>query len=236
MKKIFHTIVYLMIFVLLTAGGSYITFRLLGGKKTLSVPDLKGKDLVEANRIVLQSRLYLKIDGEEFSTELPSGRIIRQDIPPGEKIKEGRTIRVIISKGPQHFYMPDFTGITLDEARELAATKNIKIARVIEVNSGTYDQDIVIAQRPSSEERGAGKVYLVVSRGRYPEEYICPDLTGFPVGEAKSLLERLGLEVEFDGYGGSITSQKPPPGSIVKKGETVRLQLEYKEEEQLKWL
>ncbi len=236
MKKIFHTIIYLMIFALLTAGGSYITFRLLGGKKTLSVPDLKGKDLVEANRIVLQSRLYLKIDGEEFSTELPSGRILRQDIPPGKKIKEGRTIRVIMSKGPQHFYMPDFTGITLDEARELAATKNIKIARVIEVNSETYDRDIVIAQRPSSEERGAGKVYLIVSRGRYPEEYICPDLTGRPVGEARALLERLGLDVEIDGYGSSIASQKPPPGSIIKKGDTVKLKLQYREEEQLKWL
>ncbi|RMG04011.1 MAG: PASTA domain-containing protein [Nitrospirae bacterium] len=236
MKRLFNISVYLIVFFLLTGAGSYLTIRFLGTKKTIPVPDLTGKDILEANRIVLENRLYLKIDGEEFSTEIPSGKIIRQDIPPGEQIKEGRTIRVIMSKGPQHYYMPDFTGMTLDEARELAAEKQIKISRVIEVNSDTYERGIVISQRPSSEERGSGKVKLLVSLGPYPVEYICPDFRGLTVQDAKALAEKLGIEVSLEGYGSRIKSQSPSPGQIIKKGDTLKLELEYKEEEQLKWL
>ncbi len=236
MKKILGILFYLSIFILLTALSSFLTFRFLGAQKTVKVPDLVGKSLVEANKIIFQKKLYLKIEGEEFSTEIPSGHIIRQDIPPGNKIKEGRTIRILVSKGPKRNYMPYFIGLTLDEAKNMAREKNIHIKKVIKVHNNSFEKGIVIAQRPTSEERGADTVVLVISKGPYKVYYKCPDFTSMTLEEAKTIADRMGVELELVGYGSIVASQKPSPGELIKKGDIVKLKLEYKEEQQLRWL
>jgi serine/threonine-protein kinase len=236
MKRVFSILIYVLVFASLTALSSFFTFRILGSQKTVTVPELVGKSLVDANKLIFQKKLYLKIDGEEFSTEIPSGHIIRQDIPAGNKIKEGRTIHILVSKGPKRNYMPYFIGLTIDEAKKLAQEKKIHIKRIIKVHSNSFEKGIVIAQRPTSEERGGDTITLVISRGAYPVYYRCPDFTVMSLEEAKNMADRLGVELELLGYGSKVASQSPKPGSLIKKGDIVRLKLEYREEQQLKWL
>ncbi len=236
MKRVFSILVYVVVFVSLTALSSFFTFRILGSQKTVTVPQLVGKSLVDANKLIFQKKLYLKIDGEEFSTEIPSGHIIRQDIPAGNRIKEGRTIHILVSKGPKRNYMPYFIGLTIEEAKKLAREKRIHIKRVIKVHSDSFEKGIVIAQRPTSEERGGDTITLLISRGAYPVYYRCPDFTVISLEEAKNMADRLGVELELLGYGSKVASQSPKPGSLLKKGDIVRLKLEYREEQQLKWL
>ncbi|HHN64957.1 MAG TPA: PASTA domain-containing protein [Nitrospirae bacterium] len=236
MRSLIRIGLYVLSFFLLTMISGYVTFRVMGAGKTVTVPDLKGKNLVEANRVILEKRLYLKVQAEEFSTDVPAGHIILQNIPPGKKIKEGRTLEVVVSKGPKRYYMPNFVGMLVDEARESAIQKNIKIERIIKVHNDRFVTDMVIAQKPNAEEKGSDKVTLVVSAGKFRVPYVCPDFTTMGLDEAKSLADRLGLELELTGFGGIISSQIPRPGKIVFRGDVVRLELKYKEEQDLKWL
>ncbi len=236
MRNLFRIALYVFLFFVLAIVSSYLTFRMLGASRTVTVPDLKGKSLIEANRLILERRLYLKVQGEEFSTDIPPGHIIRQDIPPEKKIKQGRTIEVIVSKGPKRYYMPNFVGLLIDEAREEAIKKNIKIERIVRVHSDKFERDMVIAQRPSPDEKGSDKVTLLISAGAYRIAYICPDFTSMTLEEVKVIADRLGIELEFSGFGSIIAAQTPPPGKIIYKGDVVRLRLEYKEEQQLRWL
>ncbi len=236
MKGLMRIVLYASLFLFLAITSSYITFRVMGSKKTVTVPDLRGKSLVEANKELLSKRLYLKISGEDFSTEVPTGFILRQDIPPDNKIKEGRTIRVIISKGPRIYYMPAFIGLNLDEARELATMENIKIRKIVRVHSETYERGIVIAQRPAPEEKGADSITLLVSKGPFEVLYTCPDFTTMSLVEAKTLADKMGLELEMVDYGSLIVEQSPAPGTVIKRGESVKLKLKYEEEQEIRWL
>ncbi|GBE02184.1 serine/threonine-protein kinase PK-1 [bacterium BMS3Bbin06] len=236
MKTIFKITLYFTLFLVLTVFSSYVTFRIMGAKKTVAVPDLRKKNLIEANKEIMERRLYIKIDGEEFNQTLPAGTIIRQEIPPRERIKQGRTIRVIISKGPKRYYMPDFIGLNVDEARDLAIKNNLKIKRILRARSDAYEKDTVIGQRPTPDERGADRVSLLVSNGPFDVLYSCPDFAGMSLSAAKELVEKMGLEIELSGYGSRIVGQKPAAGSIIKRGDLIKLKLEHKEEQRLRWL
>ncbi|MDD3077672.1 MAG: penicillin-binding protein [Paludibacter sp.] len=52
-----------------------------------------------------------------------------------------------------------------------------------------------------------------------------PDLQGFGAKDAMFLLSRLGLRVQMTGYG-KVISQNIQPGTIVKKGQTIKITLD----------
>ncbi len=230
------TILSIFVFATMALLSSYLTFRFVGSGKTVQVPELRGKNLIEANRILSKEKLYLKIEAEQYSATIPEGHIISQNIPPGQQVKEGRTISVILSKGPKILSMPSFLGLDLDEARELARQKNLYIKKVIRTHSQAQEPNTVIAQRPSEYEKGSDSVTLVVSRGPYDTLYVCPDFTSMSLEQAKMLADRMGIEIELEGFGGTIVGQSPEPGSIVKTGDSITLRLQYTEEQQLRWL
>jgi len=69
--------------------------------KSVVVPDVQGKSMIEANTILKNEGLYIRVEGEDYDPAVPEGFIVRQDIPSGNKVKEGREIKVIVSKGPR---------------------------------------------------------------------------------------------------------------------------------------
>ncbi|KJR40576.1 serine/threonine protein kinase [Candidatus Magnetoovum chiemensis] len=225
MKFILRITVLLLIFATVTSAAFYVTYILFTSSKTIEVPDLQGKNLVEVNEILSRLRLYLKVAGEDYDAAQPRGYIIRQDTPPGNKIKENRTISVILSKGPYVQYMPDFRGLTIDEAHERASSNTLKIRSIISVHSEDIESGIVISQRPAPEEKGSKDVSLIVSSGTYGDASYCPDLTGKTLSDAQSIAESKGLKIHLSGTGNKVISQSPSSGGIIKKGDTINLTL-----------
>jgi len=236
MKGFFKIVFYAVTFALVAMLSSYMSFRLISFSRTVIVPDLRGKSLVEANKLIEQKRLYLKIEAEEFNTEIPERHIISQSIPPLKKIKQGRTIKVIISKGPKRFSMPCFVGLDIAEAKELAIKKKIKIQRIINVHSNNFPKGIVVAQRPSEDEKGSDKVTLLASLGSFVRIYKCPNFKSMSLKQAKRLAERMGINIQIQGYGNQIIGQQPMAGSIIKSGDNVVLKLYLKTEQEKSWL
>ena len=66
---------------------AYITFKLLSFSRTVDVPDLSGKSLVEVNELLSRKGLNLKIEGEDYDSDVPAGHIIRQDLPSEAGLK-----------------------------------------------------------------------------------------------------------------------------------------------------
>ncbi len=227
--------IYFGVFLAALAISSYLTFRFISAGEDVEVPELRGKSLMEASQIVANRKLYLKIESETYSVDVPEGHIITQNIPPGTKIKEGRTIRVIVSKGPKRLSMPLFVGLDIDEAREQASKKGIKIRRILRVHSLQAPEDVVIAQRPAEDEPGEDWVVLLVSKGPFAQRYVCPDFTKMSLEEAKKVADRLGLVLELEGFGSLISSQKPKAGQLIKAGDTVVLKLKHTEEREFLW-
>jgi beta-lactam-binding protein with PASTA domain len=225
MNSIFKVFFYLLLFLIVGIFFGYMTFKILSFSRTVEVPNLYGKSLVESNKILSDRGLYLKIEGEDFSSTIPPGNIIKQDIPPGEKIKEKRSIKVIISKGPKIRAVPLLLNETIYNADSILLQKGLKIGRVIMVHSDSVEKDKVIAQKPGPNEQIEDQITLIVSLGPYDREYICPDFKGMSIEQAEEILKRLNIKYIKKGTTGFVQLQSPPPGSLIKKGDIISLEV-----------
>jgi len=203
------------------------------------MPDLRGKTLIEANALLTKNGLYLKVEGEDYDPLIVPGRIVRQDVPAGNKVKEQRGIKVFLSKGPKVWSIPELTGQTIEETEPVIAKSGLRIEKIIYVHSDSVEKDRIIAQRPNPDEiawgtssqktdENGGRQYglsLIVSSGPYEMVYTCPEFSGKSREEALALAERLRLNVQISGSGERVKSQRPKSHTLIKSGEPVYLQL-----------
>jgi beta-lactam-binding protein with PASTA domain len=226
LKKIFTIPLYVFGFLVMGLLSGYLTFKLMSFSRTVEVPDLRGKSVVEANELISREGLYLKVEGEEYDPAISAGRIVRQDIPAGNKVKEQRGIKVFLSKGPKVQSVPDLAGQTLNDAESIIAKNGLHAGKIIRVHSSTVEKDRIISQRPGPDEAIRDSLVLVVSAGPYDIIYYCPDFSGKGREDAMNLAGKLGLLVEFTGQGERVRSQKPKPNALIRSGDTIHFQME----------
>lgn len=88
-----------------------ITVTVSRGATSGSMPDLVGEEVRAAKLILAQSKelakLNLKVEiveESEFHDEIPAGKILRTDPIAGTTLKEGETVTLYLSKGPEIYY------------------------------------------------------------------------------------------------------------------------------------
>lgn len=213
------------LFILLGLFFGFITFKILSFSRTVEVPSLINLTMLEANEALSRTGLYLNIEGEDFDSAVQSGRIIRQDIPAGNKVKEKRSIKVIVSKGPRISSVPQLIHGTLSEAEGLLMQKGLSIGKVIYVHTDSAEKGKIIAQRPEPQERLSDRITVLVSLGPSELNYFCPDFLNKSIENAKELADKIGLSLEPKGTGNIVSSQKPKPGALVKNTDKIYLEL-----------
>ncbi len=199
----------------------FLTFKILSFSRTVEVPDLSNLTLIEANDTLMRAGLYLKIEGEDFDAVVQAGKILRQDVPPGNKVKEKRAIKVVVSKGPRVFSVPLLVNQTVGDASSVLIQKGLKIGRIISVHSDFTERGKIAAQKPEPDERLTDTITVLVSLGPHELPYYCPDFLNRTLADARETAEKMGLLIEAEGPGGVITSQKPKAGTIVKSGDKI---------------
>ncbi len=165
MKRLIKIPLYIIAAVVFGLISGHITFTLLSHSKTVTVPELRGKNMIEAGALLRKHGLYIRLEGEDFDSKIPQGNIMWQQYPAGSTVKEGREIGVMISKGPKIRYVPDVVGQTLETAEQILKEKGIRLNKVIFVSHATIPTNIVIAQRPEPHEKGAETFSVIVSAG-----------------------------------------------------------------------
>jgi len=251
MNKFIKIATYVFAFILLGLVFGFLTFKLLSFSRTVQMPELQGKSLVEANRLLTDIGLYIKIEGEDYDAAIPRGNIIKQDIPAGNNVKERRGIKVVISKGPRVSSVPmivneTFTDaettllqkglkigkvimvhsdITFTDAETTLLQKGLKIGKVIMVHSDIVEKDKIISQKPEPNEQVSDVLTVLLSQGPYDKIYICPDFKDMPLEQANVLIKKLNLKSVTEGSGEMIEAQRPEPGKQIKAGDTIYLKL-----------
>ena len=153
--------------------------------ESLSVPDFTGLSLKKANKLAKSKNLKIEIIDSVDNAPGKKGTIIAQIPPPNFKVKEGRTIHVTYKKiSPKMISMPDFTGVSLVQAKADIETYGLRIGRL------KYIPDIatnnVLEQmyngKPiktgTSIERGA-TIDLILGLGKSDVPIVVPDLIGY---------------------------------------------------------
>jgi beta-lactam-binding protein with PASTA domain len=216
---------FFALFVLLGLAFGFITFKILSFSRTVDVPSLNNLTLLQGNETLSRQGLYLKIEGEDFDPVIQAGRILRQDIPEGKKVKEKRSIKVVVSKGPRISSVPLLVQKPLSEAESLLMEKGLSIGKVISVHSDVVEKGKVIAQKPEPHEKLSGGITVLVSRGPHELIYLCPDFLDKSVDYAMEIAQKLGIVLETKGTGRLVAAQKPGAGTLIKNTDVVHLEL-----------
>jgi len=122
-----------------------------GGMKTIQVPELKGKSILDA-KFALE-RLGLKLGRvERIPSSQPEDMIFDQQYAEGTKLKQGDVVGVTISagRGGGSIIVPDLIGKSLTEARKILADSSLIIGKINYQPSATLLPNTILDQYPSS--------------------------------------------------------------------------------------
>lgn len=193
-----------------------------------TVPDLVAISLEDARKKVDSMGWQIQIEEEVFNAKVPEGIIISQKPAMGEKLPRGGVIYVVISKGSTKAEVPDLTGLSVDEVKNILTAKKLGWIIKDSVYSDTVKKDCVVSQDPApGEEVAPGKkIQIVISLGSKKVEV--PDITGMTKDKAIAELRRRGLQLVVEGQKkdsnvpeNQILSQKPAAGQQVDPGSKV---------------
>lgn len=196
------------------------------------LPDITELSLKEAEEILRERELSLTVLAEEYNPLTPPGIILSQNPAPQTKVKKGRVVKVVVSKGEKMVLVPDLKGVSLRQAEIMLHEKGLEAGEVNWVASDTFPQDVVVGGSPAFGllVPVGMSVNLEVSLGSSPDAVIMPDLAGTSLEEAKSILRELGLEIgevthEVDNQlpVDTVLEQFPPKGAEAEKGTKINL-------------
>ena len=131
--------------------------------KDVDVPDVIGKT-AEAAMATLEDKNLTVSREFEFSNDVPSGQVIRQDPKAGKTVKEGTKVTIYVSQGTESIKVTDVRGKS--EADAKAALSDFDVTTTTE-HSDTVAEGNVISQSISGgqyAEKGAS-ITIVVSSG-----------------------------------------------------------------------
>jgi len=229
--KVLSCIVGLILLFFLAFGGTMAVLNITNPKE-VEIPDVVGLTKEEAQQKVESSKLKFEVSSEEYNTEVEENHIISQDpVNQGNyKVKEGETIKVVVSKGTEKTKVPNIKGKQREEAIQLIEDAKLN-ADVVEETSKTVKEGYVISQEtaPDTEVNAGDTVKIHVSTGTGIKQVTMIDVTGKTETDAKKALEDLKLVVNV-GYSedsskdnGVVLKQTVEVGKVVDEGTTVTI-------------
>ena len=112
--------------------GRQVDFIVSDGIVTRVMPDLRYQSMREVNLDLIRSKLTLGRVTSVKNDVVPAGHVIEQDPQPLTNIVEGETVNLVVSKGgTTTVKVPVFTGMQIDEARDLADKLGIKLGQIV---------------------------------------------------------------------------------------------------------
>ena len=140
----------------------------------------------------------------ENSDTIEKDHVIRTDPAAGEEIKEGQTVILYISMGPEmkEAKVPAVTNQSLETAKTILNMQGVKIdIQVKEENNDTIEKGGIIRTEPAAGEmmKTGDTVTIYISSG--PKTAKMPNLLGKSLKDALELLEYAGFtNVKYDVY------------------------------------
>ena len=216
-----------LLIVLLIIGTSW--YRISGPGNKIVVPSLAGMSQAQAANAVAELGLKVDVIQEVFSEDIPKGKVITSDPAGGGRVEIAGTVHLIISKGKDRIEVPDLAGLTVEEAAAALKKSDLKVGRVSEKYSDTFETGLLIDGIPTSGSpvRKDSTVDLIVSKGL--EQVELTNFQGKTSDQAQSELTAAGLIVSSKyEYSdsipvGTVISQTPSDVSTIGKGQKIEL-------------
>lgn len=148
-------------------------YALIGtAPKEVIVPDVSGLSLIQAQKELAERGLNLSVRWE-FSKEVTPKHVIRVEDPePGRKVREGREVLVVASRGATKTMVPDVTGLRVSDALTALKNAKLRVGDRVDTYSETIQAGTVVGQQPPPgvDVPEGTPVGLIVSKGTPPPQ------------------------------------------------------------------
>ncbi len=196
------------------------------------VPSVYGMTEAEAIKTLVRAGLTVHPDIEQQESEvLEEGLVLQQSPRPNILAREGRRVRLTVSKGAKRIMIPNLVGVEERAIESSLEHLDLHVGHRAAVYHETAAPGVIIAQNPPPGEALVyGKsVSILVSMGRRPTAYVMPDRIGTPIEDAQREFSEAGFSVVIDRQEvsspddwGRVLDQNPPPGGkLLEGGEVV---------------
>ena len=214
--------------------GAFLSYGNFWSNTTVDVPNVVGKQVSVAKNMLEDKHLRVSTS-EVTNTDIPAGQVISQTPGAGEKVKEQRTIHLVVSKGVGDITVPDLSGLSLEQARQRLKDIGLVVGKITQQSMDGKPDNVIIAQTPSGDSKVAkGTTVDVVVNKAKAKKVKMPDLIGMTLKDARDVLASHNLGVNQ--IVGSIeeksvvTNQSTKSGDEIDEGTAINLTTEFKEE------
>ncbi|TPE68163.1 Stk1 family PASTA domain-containing Ser/Thr kinase [Halalkalibacterium halodurans] len=191
----------------------------------VDVPDVRESSFEEAEA-ELRS-LGLEVEREDVEDDAPAEEVVSQHPRPGSVVKQGSTVRLFVSTGPEEGQMIDVTGRTIEEAQRLL--NDFADVRLEERETNDVSPGIVIEQTPEAGESVVPEETTVTLIYSATSDIVLENMQGMTENEAHGYLQENGLRTRFSyDYSSSVAegrviSHSPASGATVSEGDDVTI-------------
>lgn len=228
--KVLSSFIGLILLFCIAFGGTMLVLNVTNPKE-VEMPNIVGLSKEEAQQRIEGAKLKFEVASEEYNKDVEENHVISQDptyVEGYNKVKEGSTVKVVLSKGTEKTKVPKVAGMSKDDA--ISAIENAKLkAEIVEETSKKVQEGYVISQETDANtEVDAGEtVKIHVSTG--VEKATVPGVVGKSQDEAKKALQDLGFVVtvttaeDSSKDNGVVLKQSLEEGKSVEKGSTIAI-------------
>ncbi len=142
----------------------------LGRPKNVEVPNVVGSGMLQAKRVLVESKLHVIVKDSVYSEEIAADRIVDQRPSPGEMIKQDGTVYLVVSRGSKHITVPNVIGMDYHQAFFTLRSNGLRTVVADSLYSETYPVNSVLRITPhfGTKVLKESQVQLHLSRGSRP--------------------------------------------------------------------
>ena len=233
MARILFRLFYGILLIGIFLAGAWLAFERSIVGRSVAVPDLAGRPMLDAIRIAHDAGLGVEEQPARARDDdhVAKGLILSQEPEAGSLAKPSQVVRVVLSLGARQLKVPDLTGLPPRAAALRLAQESLQLGAVSWYRDGGARIGIA-AQDPEPDTVASrnATVEALTNRGAPETRYVTPDMVGRDAEQMRAVLENHGFRVgsaRYEAYEGvaanTILKQFPPAGSPISNRDVVSL-------------
>jgi beta-lactam-binding protein with PASTA domain len=215
-----------LLLVVLIAGGAYLLPGLFEkAPDQVPSPNVINQTEQQARQLIGDAGLAVGTIDRENSSDVATGRVIRQDPTPDEYVDPDTAVDLVISLGKPQVEVPFVIGQDRKDAKVALEAQGFKVE--LKQEESDEDQNTVTRTQPSQGTTVAEGTTIVVYYSDGREKV--PNLVGKQQAEAENAVRNAGFEprviqsADTTKPAGTVIDQSPRAGETPSKGSTVTI-------------
>ena len=204
-------------------------FLIVFFNRKVEVPDVTGKSIVEATKLMDHAGLKVKTD-LQWNDKVLKDYVVSQNEASGVKIKYGTKITLVVSKGVEQITLPDLKNLSAEEAESALKKLGFNVITSEGFSSSIGKGNVMRQSVPDGATADKGStISITISKG--PDLVTVPNVKGMVLENVKQTIKDSGLNLEIETEfsnnvkEGNIISQSIAGGKQVERHTTVNIKV-----------